>query len=76
MNFDRSPKCARFRQVYAEPVEGDVTIISTLPGPHQYSHACIYDGMRTWHSDFIQRSMYHSPRYRELHSAFKFYRHN
>ncbi|WP_410741459.1 CHAP domain-containing protein [Citrobacter koseri] len=76
MNFDRSLERAGFRQVYGEPIEGDVAVISALPGPHQYGHTCIYDGMGTWYSDFIQRSMYPGPHYRELHPAFKLYRHN
>ncbi|MRS89056.1 CHAP domain-containing protein [Enterobacteriaceae bacterium RIT714] len=75
MYFGRSLEMAGFSQVYGTLIEGDVAVIDALPGKNQHGHACIYDGAGTWYSDFIQRSMYPGPRYREVQPAVKYYRH-
>ncbi|BCU54449.1 CHAP domain-containing protein [Enterobacter kobei] len=74
-DFGRALERAGFTKVYGTAIEGDVAIIDALPGAHQYGHACIYDGSGTWYSDFVQRSLYPGPRYRELQPKITIYRH-
>ncbi|WP_236347101.1 CHAP domain-containing protein [Enterobacter cancerogenus] len=66
---------AGFHQVYGEPIEGDVAVIQAT-AHHVYGHACIYDGNGVWYSDFVQRTMYPGPEYREVRPAYAIYRHD
>ncbi|MBV8043726.1 CHAP domain-containing protein [Pluralibacter sp.] len=65
---------AGFRLVYDQPHAGDVAVIQSIPH-HDHGHVCIYDGQQ-WISDFVQRSMYPGPGYRELHPHYELFRHD
>lgn len=66
---------AGFHQVYGEPIEGDVAVIQATVH-HQYGHACIYGGNGIWYSDFVQRTMYPGPEYRQIKPVYAIYRHD
>ncbi|MCD2459353.1 CHAP domain-containing protein [Enterobacter cloacae] len=66
---------AGFHQVYGDPLEGDVAVIQST-AHHTAGHACIYGGNGVWYSDFVQRTMYPGPEYREIKPTYAIYRHN
>ncbi|MEE9683769.1 CHAP domain-containing protein [Lelliottia amnigena] len=75
-DFWLSLEKAGFTKVLGAPAEGDVAVIAALPGAHQHGHACIYDGVGTWYSDFKQNSLYPGPTYRKIQPKITIYRHD
>lgn len=65
---------AGFRLVYDQPHAGDVAVIQNIVG-HDSGHVCIYDGQQ-WISDFVQRSLYPGPAYRNIQPHYELFRHD
>ncbi|MDM2730027.1 Uncharacterised protein [Citrobacter youngae] len=67
---------AGFREVYGNPVKGDVAIIQPYTGGNAAGHMAIFDG-HYWWSDFKQEhGVYPDPGYRKSQPSYKLYRHN
>lgn len=76
-DYGRSLKQAGFIEIQPGMtlIAGDVVVIQPYSGGNPSGHMAMFDGQR-WYSDFLQRTMYPGPGYRQHQPPYQIYRMN